>query len=160
MYNLTHADFRPIRNCQNHLGSSKNLNLSDILPNFSHLLTLWSIYIASNHNLSTTINAKCELMSRFLSLYHKYTKCSTQVWPIPLIMLSLCQHQFYTTLQVDILHNTRHLLIWYRICKRRFGNPCNKINIRFPLTIRNWHVYCHSQWNHSFLMRYIHKLEI
>ena len=145
MFNLTHVDSRPIRNGQNHLGSSKNLNFSDFLPNFYHTLTFWCIYIASNHNLSSSMNAKCELMSRCLSLYYTYTKCSTQVQPIPLKILSLYQHQFYTTLQVEIPYNTRHLLIWYRICKRCFCNPCSTINIRFPLTIRNWHVFCHWQ---------------
>ena len=143
MFNLTPVDPRPIRNGQNHLGSSKSLNFNDFLPNFLPLLTLWCIYIASNHNLSTSINAKCELMSRCLSLYYTYTKYSTQVRPIPLIMLSLYQHQFYTTLQVDIPHDAHHLLVWYRFCKRCFGNPCSTINISLPLTIRNWHVYCH-----------------
>ena len=63
MANLAHVDSRPFSNDQIDLGSSINLKFNDILPESPSFTHLWCIYNASNHNLSTAISTKHELIS-------------------------------------------------------------------------------------------------
>ena len=112
MANLAHVDSRPFSNDQIDLGSSINLKFNDILPESPSFTHLWCIYNASNHNLSTTISTKYELISWYLSLYCPYIKFSSQFRLLPLIMLSTYHRRFQTTLLVK---TSRYRLIFHII---------------------------------------------